>query len=358
MARRTRTMPTKRSGVWLVLMLVASLPRPALAGVERLGKGTSPATSEATTPSPEALDRARAAFRAGTEALSGERFEDAVREFEFALAVKETAGLRYYLGLAELGAGRFRAAATALERAKVLNGDDPKPDVAKVLPEAFARLERETPRLRLVGLPSEAKVTLDGELLAERDFAVDLGAHRLAIEAEGFERLDAEISLARGERRRVDVVLRRKARPPAPIVAEAEAGESVAESGDGVRAAVFWSSVGVAVAGTAVGVVGVVVERGASARVEESRAAIDEASGGSLGACTNATGGLASSCDALAEGLRDQSLGTTLLWGGFIGAGVGVLGAVATHFLWPTSPATPTADVTADRFTLGVSGSF
>lgn len=346
-------MSTKRRWSGWVLFGLWGMPGLALARPVEV-RGAERETTEVATPSPEALEKARSAFRSGLEALDAERFDDAVKEFEFALAVKETAGLRYYLGLAHLRAGRFGLARVALGRARELNGEQPKSDVAEVLLEAFAQLEREAPRLRLVGVPTSARVTLDGESVDTGELFIDLGPHHLSIEADGYEPLAATLTLARGERRRVDVAMT----PKKTAVTTNVERESSPPSGDGARAVVFWSSVGVAVTGGVVAVVGAVTEAGASARAAEARAAIDAESRGSLGACAEPEGNLVGPCSSLSSALEEQSLGRALLWGGVGGAAVGVVGAVLTHYLWPTADVTPSAEVGFDHFSLRLSGSF
>lgn len=280
-------------------------------GLALLALHASPAAAQPRTPHPsraEPVNEARALFQRGIELVGEERWGEALEYFRRSRALSERPSTVFNIGSVLVRVGRMAEAIGTLE--EFLRVSDPRANAAerreadRLLAEARAArvrltlalnvpdaqlwvdgarvegsgaervveldpgehqlrlaaegheeaslslsalpgqsLRREVPlpprptRIVLSVSPTDARVTLDGrDLGAERVLDVTPGRHRIGLRAEQHVALDREVAVRLGESLRLDLSLSR--RPRSSVVASPW----------------FWTAIGVAVVGAAVGV--------------------------------------------------------------------------------------------------------
>jgi hypothetical protein len=269
------------------------------------------------------------------------KWEEAAERFEFAARAKNTPGLRYYIGYCQEKAGLLVEARDSYVEAKTLLETQPAADVETLIPEALERVETALPRVSLRGAPQGAKIFVDGKDANDADeLMLNPGEHSLKATAPDHEDFETTVALREGQTEIILVKMtpREQRAEPAPVSAPppaVEPEESRGPAGDGARRAVFWTGVGVGVAGLATGVVGTIVFASADGDLKETGGTIDGLSSGGDSACYQAQGDLAEACGALTDSGRKRSTGGNLMIGGYAAAGVGVATALVAHFLWP-----------------------
>jgi hypothetical protein len=166
---------------------------------------------------------ARELFREGTEDADAGKFVDGLQKFKRVAAVKETAAVRFNIARCEEALGRTGAALADFELAAREGGQDAKAeDVARLATQRADALRPRVPRLTVIPpapAPDGMGVSLDGGKLASVTLAVGLpvdpGAHVVDATAPGRSPFHAELSLAAGETKRVELLLP----PQAPVAA-------------------------------------------------------------------------------------------------------------------------------------------
>ena len=164
---------------------------------------------------PAEIVAARELFREGTEDADAGKFIDGLQKFKRVAAVKETAAVRFNIARCEEALGRTGAALADFELAAREGGQDAKAeDVAKLATQRADALRPRVPRLTVVPpapAPEGMGVSLDGGRLASVTLAVGLpvdpGAHVVDATAPGRSPFHAELSLAAGETKRVELLL-------------------------------------------------------------------------------------------------------------------------------------------------------
>lgn len=196
------------------------------------------------------VERARALYEEGLSHVEAGRWADALERFEASYRISGIAAALFNAASTLRSMGRHRDARDAFDQ---LLSDHADLD-ASVRAEAEARRHEEAGRVALILLTGladapDAEVMLDGlpvtvEARDPAELETDPGRHAVRVEREGFEPWREELQLTDGERARLHVELT-AIDTPAPIIV-AEEGEAIHES------PVFWTIVGVVVAGAAV----------------------------------------------------------------------------------------------------------
>lgn len=129
----------------------------------------------AAQPSIEAAAAGRQRAEAGRAAYAAGDFREAARLFRAADAIDPRPAYRYSVAIALEKAGALVEAAAVLDALGALDG------VAEARARVAARLLDESPPVRVVGVPADARITLDGR--PHPDGArVAVGAHLLVVE--------------------------------------------------------------------------------------------------------------------------------------------------------------------------------
>jgi hypothetical protein len=210
--------------------------------------------AEASAQRERDVDRARAHFESGLEAIEADNWEQARAEFQasYDLAPRPTTLMNLAAALVQVG--RWVDASDAYRRFLGMSRDGPAAEHRAAAEEALARLMERMPkiRVRIVDAQLGDRVTLDGRpLLAvamTRDVIVDPGEHELVLERADEEPIRMRFRAEEGVVR--EVVLARGQTPIAPEIAAVpeEDGEEIYES------PWFWVIGGVLLAGAGVGV--------------------------------------------------------------------------------------------------------
>ena len=179
-------------------------------------------TRVAGAQSPDELAAARQVF---AEALADEehqRFGEALEKYKRVLQVRETASVRYRMGLTLEGLGRLNEAIDAHSAAVRLGGASPKD--AEVARAAKARIDALEPRVAHLALqvpPSPAGIEVrvdDAAVPLDRtgDVRLDPGPHVVTATAPGSQPFKAQVTLSDGGRAAIPITLQAEAPPPPP----------------------------------------------------------------------------------------------------------------------------------------------
>lgn|GEM_PF-2133974 len=285
------------------------------------------------------LTVAREAFLEGRRLMGEAKWTEAALAFERAISAQSTPGLHYHLGLClEQGGDPLRARQAYLDAQRLL-AEQPAADVAALLPAAVRRVEQRLSRFELVIQPEKSAVWIDDLAVVEAppDWLA-AGAHWLHAEAEGYEPLDRRFVVTAGAPTHLEVVLR----TTAPAAASMGAVTPTAPAPEAARAeplilpkVAFWGSIAFAGLGTAAGVAGIAWRVDASARVTAAQAELDQQGQTGDSACLGPPEQTGAACQDLRAAVADEESANVLLVGGFVAAGVGVLGAITSWAVWP-----------------------
>lgn len=301
------------------------------------------------------IEQAREAFILGRKLVAEGKWTDAEEQFLFAVRVKNTPGLRYYIGYCREKQGLLEEALSSYQLAAELLETQKAPDVDQIVPVAIERVSGRLPVVLLFDVPAGASLKVDGARrpLSEQ-FPANPGSHRVLIEKEGYTPFEMTVDLVEGQKARVQVKME-------PLDTEEEQGpsdESTRPSSPQLRKILFWSSAGVAVAGLGAGVTGAVLFSSTKRKIDTLNQEADKISGGEDNACGNPTASLEQVCDDLARGAKRKNAMGNLMIGGFVGAGVGTVGAVVTHFFWPEAPVRVDVGLSREGTSFLLSGRF
>jgi len=282
------------------------------------------------------LVRAREAFLEGRQLMAEERWMDAAAAFEIALRAQPTPGLHYHVGICLEWSGDALGARGAYLAARQMLAAQPAPDVAVLLPAALERVEGKLSRFEVAILPKAAVVRLDGvTLAAPYPEWIKPGRHAVRAEAEGYELVDLRFEAVAGAPVRIQATL--KPLPQAPVAAAVVTTPPAKPLEEppprsALPRTMFWGSVAFGALGLAAGMAGTVWQQDASARVAEANAELPE---GDYSACYGPPDMGGGPCERLRVATADSESATILMVGGFVAAGVGVAGALASWAIWP-----------------------
>jgi len=280
------------------------------------------------------LVRAREAFLEGRRLMAAAQWTDAAAAFEIALRAQPTPGLHYHVGICLEWSGDALGAREAFLAAQQMLTEQPAPDVAVRLPAALERVEAKLSRFEVAIVPEAAVVRLDGvKLAAPYPEWIKPGFHAVRAEAEGYELLDMRFKAVAGAPVRIQATL--KPLPPAPVAAAVVTPPAEPREEPPPRPTLprtmFWGSAVFGALGLATGIAGTVWYQDASARVAEADAELPE---GDYSACYGPPA-MMGPCERLRVATADSESATILMVGGFVAAGVGVAGALASWAIWP-----------------------
>jgi tetratricopeptide (TPR) repeat protein len=135
------------------------------------------------------------------KALEQERFADAINHLEAALAISPRPLVRYNLGQAYAAAGQPLKAYRTLTEYLAEDANQISPERAEFVRTLIRAQERKLAALRIVGLPTEATLKLDGTTTPATDEVWLLpGRHALSVTTPSGA-IDMDLELAAGERR-------------------------------------------------------------------------------------------------------------------------------------------------------------
>jgi len=311
------------------------------------------AKSQGRQPSSADLSSARRLFGEAAELEAHSEWSAASVKLKSALAIKETAGLRYHLAHCEEQLGAYVEAAADYDRAaELIRGGAPAPDVEPLLPLAQRRLESRIAKLDIV-VPTgiSAAAELDDRALAASalgtSLKLDPGVHHVVVRAAGHAEYRSFVSLSVGEHRTLKIlfpdpppVTSSSSTPAAPVVASAAETHAAAPSQtapaapdrrprSAVRTALLIGEATLAAVGVGMGVGFGLARPGAARRVYAAQANVPE---DSQACASDANGACAALSDAISTYRRDVHLETI----GFVGAGVAAGLFAATWVFWPS----------------------
>lgn len=171
------------------------------------------------------------------EALADEdnrNFEAALEKYKRVQSIRDTVAVRYRIGAAYEGLGKFVSAVDAYARAAELGiANNTDPEIVKAAQEKVAALEPKTAHLSLrvpETAPADAEVRVDDATIpAEKlsDVRLDPGTHVVTATATGARSFRAEVTLSEGGRAELPIVLEPVPPPPEPAPPESSPLQTV-----------------------------------------------------------------------------------------------------------------------------------
>lgn len=299
-----------------------------------------PRVAWAGEPTNADLARARELFARGQQLQEQEKWQRAYDSYQRAVAIKDTPGLRYRLGYCQERLGRLVEAGVQYRRAaQLLERGADGPDVAALLPETIASLDRRTPHvlLRLEHPPSQLQFSIDGVQLSaallNHRVALDPGTHVVRLSAPGYRDYSRNVVLQEGDLSTLEVGLTPSPPPPPAEVAPPHGGGSAG------RVVVLAAELALAASGTALGLVQLDEMGKLETRIEDLQRGIDAADPSGTG-CSDPVPDLSDECARVRNTIHDYDMARNWMRAGFITAGVSATAAVVTYLVWPSdSPA-------------------
>ncbi|MDX2052454.1 MAG: hypothetical protein SFV15_08695 [Polyangiaceae bacterium] len=330
-------------------------------------------------PSSAEIAVARRLFKDAVALEERKRWAEAAQKLREAIAIKDTPGLRFHLANAEMEQGHLVEALVEYDRAdELIAAGEAAPDVAELLAPAREELRKRVPTVHVVGLASEAGVTLsiDGRTVASSLLAHPIpqnpGTHKLVVQSPGHQRAVFEVDLREGERRQIHVNLAAEAAPPE--VRESTMRESLTtggaepksntsapaarepSGGNTARTVVVVSEVVLTAAGLGVGA-GFLLKQSS---IDDRSAALNRELGmltkesSSASICSAAPDAATESkCADFRQTLVDSKRARDIAVAGFVGAGVAGVATVITLIVWDTN-ASDGARSTSGRWHAGL----
>lgn len=197
-------MTPKRGWVWA---LVLSSPR-ALA--QSPGAGVDAAADAAVEAGADMLRvEARAHFDQGVELAARGEFEQALAQFEAAHRSSPNFAVLYNIGQAHIELGHPLLAIAALEHYLRQGALEISTERAEATRAQIAQQKAHVAELTLIIEPPGASIELDGQSVGQAPLLapllVDPGVHWLSVRAEGNPPVTRQVTLARGERHRLEL---------------------------------------------------------------------------------------------------------------------------------------------------------
>jgi hypothetical protein len=201
------------------------------------------------------MEQARVAFEKGRALMESEDWLGASAQFVIAAQIKNTPGIRYHIAFCQEKAGKMAEALQGYELARELLRVSPAEDVAKLIPTAIARVRPRVGAVVLQDLPPAANITIDEEAYGPvEQILLNPGQHQLVITMDGHEAFRKQLEVEASGTEIVWVAL--VPLSPGDETEVATQGHPDSAPKDGLRKGVFWSGVGVAIAGAATSGVG------------------------------------------------------------------------------------------------------
>jgi hypothetical protein len=309
----------------------------ALALVAVLAVGSN---AVAADPLPTEIALARRLFAEARASEDAKDWSTAANKLREAIAIKETAGLRFHLAYCEEQQGKLVEALVDYERSEDLPGGT-HDDFRAQLPAKRESLHRRIPTVNLM-LPPEATdvtLTVDDHVLPTnflgKPVPLNPGKHTLLIAAPGYQRFVTEVNLKEADAVVSNVLLTPQSTTPAekaatpPVVPVRSADTSPRASGvSTARTVVLIGEAAVLVGGLAVGIGATMAKSSKDTQIEHDQAFLKTT--GCFGSANPAK------CSELEQDTRDRAHWVSVSEIGFVAAGVGLLGFATTLLLWPS----------------------
>lgn len=289
--------------------------------------------------------------------MESEDWLGASAQFVIAAQTKNTPGIRYHIAFCQEKAGKMAEALQGYELTRELLKASPAEDVAKLIPAAIQRVRPQVGAVVLKDLPLAASVAIDQEVYGPiEQIVLNPGLHQLVITQDGYEpfRQQVEVAASGTEIVRVKLV---PLSPGDKTEVAAQALPDTAPS-DGLRKGVFWSGVGLVIAGAATSGVGAGIFIEAKSSIKKSTQGIKENSDDGLKACDGATGSLKPACDNVEASEKRKHVGAILMVAGGSALVVGGVSALVAEYFWPHAPVTVDVGLTQQTPTFGLRGRF
>lgn len=312
-----------------------------IAAVIALG---SPALGQpASEPSAAEVAIARAHFSEAEKLMKQGDWAAAIDKLEQVVAIKESAGVRFHLAMAQEQLGRLVDALNNLDRAgEIIRDGASEPETAKLIAPAREALLARIPTVTLKcaePCPPNAMLTIDGKsvnlVLLGEPILLDPGEHRIELDAPGRGRWGTTVTLEQGAREEISAVLPKSSPrpesastpPPTRDVAASEQPEP-----SRTRDYVLIGEGALTLIGLGVGI-GFYIANGNAKERAESLQTSDTTS------CAAPTDPQEQRrCADLRDAVDDQNRYAVLSTTGFVVAGLGAASLVATYVLWKPEP--------------------
>jgi hypothetical protein len=324
--------------------------------------GTFAAPARAAEPTKAEIAVARQYFDAAAAAENQGRWRDAIDQLGKAVAIKETAGLRYHLGFAKENLGLLVDAMLEYQRASgLIHSGMTTEEVERFIVPKLEEMRKRVPTLT-VTLPPDVKgaqLQIDGapvksELLGA-PIPLNPGTHAVVVFATGRRPFHVQVTVSEGSAvtQAAELVpeVGGASGPPPPSSLPTAPASTQAEprrdaSGEATSSAKTWVLIGeaaVTAAGIGVGIGYLAAASTAQTRIDDANHQIDLAMNpmGCAGQVT--TPALQANCENLATAITDHRHDTSLAVAGFVGAGVGAAAFITTLIVWKTSPREPSS---------------
>jgi len=302
---------------------------------------------------------ARQYFDAAAAAESQGRWRDALDQLSKAVAIKETAGLRYHLGFAKENLGLIADALLEYQRASALvRSSATSEQVERLIVPKLAEMRRRVPTLT-VTVPvdvKDAQLRIDGAAVKSEVLGTSIplnpGTHSLAVAAPGRRTFHTQVTVGEGSTvtQAAELMLEVEtaaisapAPPPTTTHAESRPSPPPAEPGGSAMTWVLLGEGAVTLAGLGVGFGYFAAANAAQVRYDQANARLGAASLPT--GCSNPPDASKADCANLNDAYMERRRDNNLALAGFVGAGVGAAALAATWLFWK-SPDRATAKVT------------
>jgi hypothetical protein len=302
-------------------------------------------------PLPAEIALARRLFTEARTAESNKDWSTAGSRLRDAIAIKETAGLRFHLAYCEEQQGMLVEALNDYERAEDLL-TQPNDDFRAQLPSKKESLHKRIPTITLVMPPevTDATLTVDDHPLSSaflgKAIPLNPGRHTVVVSSPSRTTFTAELALNETDAVVTNAPMLPVAKPLAPpaLSTAAMPGPANAESpsppgGSRVRTYVLIGEAAVSVGALALGIGYTVAASSEDSSAERDHATLAQLAPTRMGTACAPPVVDATICARLpewTERARNDRFAATI---GFIGAGVGAAAFAGTFILWPATRA-------------------
>ncbi len=319
--------------------------------------------AHATEPTNTEIAVARSHFDRAVAAENEGRWRDAIEDLNKAIAIKETAGLRYHLGFAKENLGLLVEAMLEYERAAgLIRSGVTTEEIQRFLTPKLEEVRKRVPRLTVQIPPDvkDAELRIDGtpvkrELLGT-PLPLNPGTHALVVFASGRRPFHVQVSLGEGTAVSQAVELVPDAVSPVGPVSttrppEPNRPQPVAVGSGSGRTWTLIAESAVVAAGLGVGVGYLIASSAAQHDIDDAQARV----GSSSNACEKPSLTTLSDCTTLANRIDEPDHDRKIAAAGFVVAGLGVAVLAATWMLWKPADAAISIGPSVGRNTAGLS---
>ena len=291
------------------------------------------------------LSEARAAFLEGMDFMKEQAWEKARDRFMYAASARRTPGLLYYAAYCLEQQGRYAEALEVYQEAQDLIDHVAAADVEALLPQAIARVDAEVAQVRLLDVPKEARIRVDGQLRERNErnvLRLDPGRHTIDLQSENHEPVHLELEVKAGVEETVAAPMKplepRPSVEPIDAAAEPIATPRSASTTPVAKPYVVGAASVVALAGLGVGIYATVRRSDHRSQSQDLGYEIDDLSGGNSSSCADPGAAWANQCSELSDSLRKERRANTMMIVGYTTFGVAAVGAVLAQTLWKRTP--------------------